>query len=239
MAKIVLIRPPCLVSVGAISAGLLSPPIALAYLAASVRNNGHEVSIVDAIGLDSEKKTYLGNKLFSIGISSSDILNLIPKDVDLIGISGMFSYEWSTLRPLVNMIGKKFRDKYFIAGGEHFTAVPEICLEQCKDLDAVVLGEGEETIVEIAKAIDSNSSWLNIAGLVVRDNDKFIKTEKRKRIIKLDEIPKPAWDLVPLNKYLDSQLSLGVDRGRTIPMLASRGCPFQCTFCSSPYMWTT
>jgi radical SAM superfamily enzyme YgiQ (UPF0313 family) len=106
-------------------------------------------------------------------------------------------------------------------------------------LDAVVLGEGEETIVEIAKAIDSNSSWLNIAGLVARDNDEFIKTEKRKRIIKLDEIPKPAWDLVPLNKYLDLQLSLGVDRGRTIPMLASRGCPFQCTFCSSPAMWTT
>ena len=239
MAKIVLIRPPCLVSVGAISAGLLSPPIALAYLAASVRNNGHEVSVIDAIGLDPEKKTYLGNKLFSIGISSSDILNLIPKDVDLIGISGMFSYEWTLLRSLVNMIGKKFRDKYFIAGGEHFTSVPEICLEQCRDLDAIALGEGEETIVEIANAIDSNSSWLNIAGLVVRDNDKFVKTEKRKRIIKLNEIPKPAWDLVPINKYLDSKLSIGVDRGRTMPILASRGCPFQCTFCSSPTMWGT
>ena len=75
--------------------------------------------------------------------------------------------------------------------------------------------------------------------MVVRDNDKFVKTEKRKRIIKLDEIPKPAWDLVPINKYLDLKLSLGVDRGRTIPILASRGCPFQCTFCSSPAMWTT
>ncbi len=91
----------------------------------------------------------------------------------------MFSYEWSAQKPLVNMIGEKFRDKYFIAGGEHFTAVPEICLEQCKDLDAIALGEGEETIVEIANAIDSNSSWLNIAGLLVRDNDKFVKTDKR------------------------------------------------------------
>ena len=106
-------------------------------------------------------------------------------------------------------------------------------------MDAIGLGEGEETIVEIANAIDSNSSWLKIPGLVVRDNDKFVKTEKRKRIIKLDEIPKPAWDLVPINKYLDLKLCIGVDRGRTIPMLASRGCPFQCTFCSSPVMWTT
>ena len=239
MAKIVLIRPPVLVSTGAISAGLLSPPIALAYLAASVRKNGHEVSVVDAIGLNPEKKTFLGNKLFLVGITFSEILNLIPEDTDLIGISGMFSYEWSSQKPLVNMIGEKFRDKYFIAGGEHFSAVPEICLEQCKDLDAIGLGEGEETIVEIANAIDSNSSWLNIPGLVVRDNGKFVKTEKRKRIVKLDEIPKPAWDLVPLNNYLDSKLCIGVDRGRTIPMLASRGCPFQCTFCSSPVMWTT
>ena len=239
MAKIVLIRPPVLVSTGAISAGLLSPPIALAYLAASVRKNGHEVSVVDAIGLNPEKKTFLGNKLFLVGITFSEILNLIPEDTDLIGISGMFSYEWSSQKPLVNMIGEKFRDKYFIAGGEHFSAVPEICLEQCKDLDAIGLGEGEETIVEIANAIDSNSSWLNIPGLVVRDNGKFVKTEKRKRIVKLDEIPKPAWDLVPLNNYLDSKLCIGVDRGRTIPMLASRGCPFQCTFCSSPDMWTT
>jgi len=239
MAKITLIRPPCVLSAGSVAGGLLTPPIALAYLAASVRSSGHEVSIIDAIGLNPEKKTYLGNKLFLAGISFSDILNSIPEDSDLIGFSGMFSSEWTALRPLVNMIGEKFRGKNFIAGGEHFTAVPEICLEQCKDLNAIALGEGEETIVEIANAIDSNSSWLNIAGLVVRDNDKFIKTEKRKRIIKLDEIPKPAWDLVPLNKYLDLQLSLGVDRGRTIPMLASRGCPFQCTFCSSPAMWTT
>ncbi len=239
MAKIVLIRPPCLVSTGAVSAGLLTPPISLAYLAASVRNNGHEVSIIDAIGLDPEKKTYLRKKLYLVGISFSDILNLIPEDADLIGISGGFSYEWTALRPLVNMIGEKFRDKYFIAGGEHFTAVPEICLEHCKDLDAIALGEGEETIVEIANAIDSNSSWLNIAGLVVRDNDKFVKTDKRKRLIKLDEIPKPAWDLVPINKYLDLKLSLGVDRGRTMPMIASRGCPYQCTFCSSPSMWGT
>jgi len=68
------------VSAGSVSGGLLTPPIALAYLAASVRSSGHEVSIVDAIGLNPEKKTYLGNKLFLVGISFSDILNSIPED---------------------------------------------------------------------------------------------------------------------------------------------------------------
>ena len=239
MAKITLIRPPCIVSVGSVSGGLLTPPIALAYLAGSIRNSGHEVCIIDAIGLDPEKRTHLENKLYLVGISFSKILNSIPEDTDLIGFSGMFSSEWTALRPLVNMIGEKFKNKYFIAGGEHFTSVPELCLEQCKDLDAIALGEGEETIVEIANAIDSNSSWINIAGLVVRDNNKFIKTEKRKRLTKLDEIPKPAWDLTPINNYLDLHINFGVDRGRTMPMIASRGCPFQCTFCSSPSMWGT
>ena len=238
MANVTLVRPPSIVSAGTTS-GFLTPPIGLAYIGGSLRNSGHKVNIIDAVGLDCEKSTYLNNQLISRGISFSDVLNLIPEDTDLIGFSGMFSSEWFSLKPLVNMIGEKFRNKYFIAGGEHFTAAPEICLEQCKDLDAISLGEGEETIVEIANAIDSNSPWRNIDGLVIRDNDKFIKTDSRKRLSKLDEIPKPAWDLVPINKYLDSGLSWGVNRGRSMPMIASRGCPFQCTFCSSPFMWGT
>ena len=60
MAKIALIRPPCVVSAGSVSGGLLTPPIALAYLASTVRGNGHEVSIIDAIGLDPEKKNLSG-----------------------------------------------------------------------------------------------------------------------------------------------------------------------------------
>ena len=233
MAKVALIRPPSIVTVG-IYTGFITPPIGLAYIAASLRSSGHKVVIVDALGIDPGKSTYIiGDKLILRGISFSEVLNLIPNDADLIGFSGMFSSEWVSLKPLVNMIGEKFRGKYFIAGGEHFTAVPEVCLEECKDLDAISLGEGEETLVNLANAIDTNSSWLDIDGLVVRDNDKFVKTNNRKRITKLDEIPKPAWDLVPLNNYLDLSLSFGVERGRTMPMLASRGCPLQCTFCSS------
>ena len=238
MVKVALIRPPSIVSVGSFS-GFITPPIGLAYIAASLRSSGHKVSIVDALGIDPGKSTYIGDKLILRGISFNKILELIPKDVDLIGFSGMFSSDWISLRPLVNMIGEKFRDKYFIAGGEHFSAVPEVTLKQCKDLDAICLGEGEETLVELANAIDSKSSWLKVAGLIVRSNGKFIKTGNRKRITNIDDIPKPAWDLIPLNNYLDLNFSFGVDKGRNMPLLASRGCPFQCTFCSSPTMWGT
>ncbi len=238
MAKVVLVRPPSIISAGSYI-GSLTPPIGVAYIAAALRNNNHKVSIVDSVGLDPEKSTYLGNKLILRGITFEEVLNLIPEDTDLIGFSGMFSSEWTSLRPLVNMIGNKFSDKFFVGGGEHFTAAPELSLEQCKNLDAICLGEGEETLVEIANAIDSGSSWSNIDGLVIRNKNKFIKTNNRKRITNIDDIIKPAWDLVPLNTYLDLGLSYGVNRGRSMPMIASRGCPFQCTFCSSPFMWGT
>ena len=64
-------------------------------------------------------------------------------------------------------------------------------------------------------------------------------TGPRTRIRNLDDIPWPAWDLVPLDKYLDHGLGYGVDLGRSMPILATRGCPYQCTFCSNPEMWTT
>jgi radical SAM superfamily enzyme YgiQ (UPF0313 family) len=64
-------------------------------------------------------------------------------------------------------------------------------------------------------------------------------TGSRARIRTLDDIPWPAWDLVPIDRYLDHGLGYGVNRGRSMPMIATRGCPYQCTFCSNPEMWTT
>jgi radical SAM superfamily enzyme YgiQ (UPF0313 family) len=55
----------------------------------------------------------------------------------------------------------------------------------------------------------------------------------------VEEIARPRWDLVPFETYLSRGLSFGVHRGRTMPVVATRGCPYRCTFCSSPRMWTT
>ena len=208
MAKVVLVRPPSIISAGSYI-GSLTPPIGVAYIAAALRNNNHKVSIVDSVGLDPEKSTYLGNKLILRGITFEEILNLIPEDTDLIGFSGMFSSEWTSLRPLVNMIGNKFSDKFFVGGGEHFTAAPEFSLEQCKNLDAICLGEGEETLVEIANAIDSaggldESSFVNEISISRRDIDnkqivtrnlqKNLSTAGNESIEPLDVITVKAFD---------------------------------------------
>jgi radical SAM superfamily enzyme YgiQ (UPF0313 family) len=62
---------------------------------------------------------------------------------------------------------------------------------------------------------------------------------RRDRIRAVDEIPWPNWDLMNPMNYLESKVYIGPRTGRTMPMLATRGCPYQCTFCSSPSMWTT
>ena len=65
------------------------------------------------------------------------------------------------------------------------------------------------------------------------------RTTAKVRVRDVDSLPWPAWDLVPVATYLDGGHMIGVDRGRSMPMNATRGCPYQCTFCSSPAMWTT
>jgi len=78
-----------------------------------------------------------------------------------------------------------------------------------------------------------------VAGLAVRSGGRALRTAPRPRLRAVDEIPRPAWHLFPLERYLSQGLGHGVNRGRSIPMLATRGCPYRCTFCSSPQMWGT
>ena len=117
--------------------------------------------------------------------------------------------------------------------------VQNFSMEDCPEIDICVLGEGEETSIDILKTIEQKKSLSKINGIVYRSGEEIIINPKRSRISRLDDIPLPAWDLFPLENYLSNNLGYGVNPGRTMPMLISRGCPFQCTFCSSPQMWTT
>lgn len=236
-----LVRPPSIIS--AVSyIGSLTPPIGLAYLAGSLRAAGHRVTIVDGVGEDPMRAHPLppDNLLVARGLDFDSVAARIPADCDLIGISVMFSSEWPSIRPLVRLIGQRFPHVPYVGGGEHFTAAAELSLGECPELQALVIGEGEETIVEIAAAVAANRPLAEVAGLVLRGADGgFVHTPRRGRIRAIDAIPEPAWDLVPLENYLSNGLTYGVARGRSMPMLASRGCPYQCTFCSNPAMWGT
>ena len=124
-------------------------------------------------------------------------------------------------------------------GGEHVTGFPEFSLEQAP-LDSVVMGEGEETIIQLLEHVEKNLPLDNVCGLAYKDSEGLVKVNpRRQRIKEIDSITQPAWDLFDIKKYNEVNQPHGSSQGKFMPMLATRGCPFSCTFCTSPNMWTT
>jgi radical SAM superfamily enzyme YgiQ (UPF0313 family) len=235
-----LVRCPTVTNVDAFGQDAV-PPLGLAYIASALREAGHHVTAVDAVGEGLDRYTRLDWTPYTLmhGLSEDEIVSRIDPAAELIGISCMFSVEWIAVRDLATAIRRAFPRALIVFGGEHATACPEYSLQDCPAADVCVLGEGEETIVDVARALADGASLRDVPGLVVRDAGGFVRTAPRSRIRALDEIAWPDWSIFPITKYLDNRLSFGADLGRSMPILASRGCPYQCTFCSSPQMWTT
>lgn len=239
MAQVTLIRTPGVVGRFALTLNA-TPPLSVAYLAGSLSAAGHAVHVIDAVGEAPEAlaPSYRPAVLHN-GLSIEAIVRRIPAGADVVGVSCLFSHEWPVVRALIAAVARARPDVAIVLGGEHATAVPDHALRDAPELTACVLGEGEETAVALVEALAAKRPLHEVAGLALRDGDRVIRTGPRVRIRDVDAIPPPRWDLVPIERYLARGYSFGVDRGRTMPLLATRGCPYRCTFCSSPQMWTT
>ncbi len=237
--QICLIRPSIVIPANNITS-MFTPPVGLAYVAGTLRDAGFDVRLIDGVGEALDVRQAWPNDCFLYGLGLEEIVARIPAGARIIGISAGFSFEWPTCRQLVGMIRQRFPDALLVGGGEHVTAMPAESLMET-DLDIGVLGEGEETILEIAEALrDDALDPADVMGIVYRgDGGGIVETPRRPRRRDLDDIPWPAWDLIPMEGYLSKGYGFGVNRGRSMPLIASRGCPYQCTFCSNPGMWTT
>jgi len=239
MALVVLIRPPNVVRPMILTPSV-TPPLSIAYLTASLSETGHDVQAIDGVGeaIDQVHPGYLPSVLYN-GLTIAEIVERVSPRAEVIGVSCMFSSEWPLVRHLVRALALRFPGIPLICGGEHVTALPLFSLAEAPELSACVLGEGEETVVDLVDALLAHRDLASIPGIAYRNGDALLQTPARERIRDVDSLPTPRWDLLPLERYLSGGFSFGVDRGRTMPILATRGCPYQCTFCSSPGMWTT
>jgi radical SAM superfamily enzyme YgiQ (UPF0313 family) len=152
---------------------------------------------------------------------------------DLIGLSILTS-SYATAKNQLSLIKEILPEAIFCAGGVHVTSLPEDTLNDL-DLDFVVMGEGELTIVEACKRLSKGDSLEGLEGVCYRDGGGIaIKNEGRELIKELDQLPHPAWHLLPMDKYL---IPPGYIRSyfssRTIVIFATRGCPWACIYCSS------
>jgi radical SAM superfamily enzyme YgiQ (UPF0313 family) len=238
-ANVCLVRCPTVSNVGAVGQDAV-PPLGLAYISAALKRAGHRVSAVDAVGeaVDQYSRIPWTSRTLAHGLVTPQILERIDADAEVIGIACMFSVEWLLVRELVEAIRQAFPRAHIVLGGEHATACPEYSLQD-SSADICVLGEGEATIVELVDALLLGEDLHQVPGIAFRGPDGPVRTPPRSRIRPIDDIPDPDWDSFPIETYLHQHLNFGVDLGRSMPILASRGCPYQCTFCSSPQMWTT
>src|SRR5579862_402518 len=240
--RVTLIRPPTVTFPQAMVGTPASPSLALAVLAAFLKRHGYPVTAIDAQGDALDQYTRLENGPHRIhGLTAEQIVARIPPDTGLIGVSCMFSNEWIYHRRVIDLVAKHFPGVPIVVGGEHATAAAEYVLRSCPGVVACAIGEGEETLLALAQALEAGADLESVSGLVVRDDEgeSAFHTGTRTRVRALDEMPWPDWDAVPLREYLDRGFGHGVGHGRNMPMLASRGCPYKCTFCSNPQMWGT
>ncbi|EDN71083.1 Magnesium-protoporphyrin IX monomethyl ester anaerobic oxidative cyclase [Beggiatoa sp. PS] len=242
--KVVLVRPPTVLFHGSTLQDIV-PPIGLAYLASSLKQAGHEVIGIDALGegLDEWGKVDGWPEVTRHGLSISELIKKIPADSQLIGVSCMFSATWPYIHQVLQAIREAFPDIPIVVGGEHVTAVPEYILDTCPAVDYCIKGEGESALVMLSNTLyetdDPEEISKRVPGIVLRIDGKAVHGIAAQRIRNVDSIPEPDWTIFPIQIFMDGGYQHGVDRGRAMPILASRGCPYRCTFCSSPQMWTT
>ena len=220
MAGIVLINPPLSLEerYGRFArGGTQTPPLGLAQLAAVTRAQGYDTAIVDCAAL---------------GLGYGDA-------VARVAASGFEYVGLTAVTPAIHNAGQLARELKqaneglcVIIGGPHITAVPEETMRAYAAFDIGVVGEGEETLVELLDSLVEGAPLEGIAGLIYRAGDGALRmTEPRPFIKDLDSLPMPAWDLLPtLSQHYETP-TFYLGKTPSSSLVTSRGCCGRCTFC--------
>lgn len=196
---------------------ICAPPLGLIYLSAFLKAKGY--SQIKIVHMDAEGMTFEHLK---------KIIN--EYNPAAVGISAMTA-ESSGMYQVADIAKKNSSDTLVVVGGPYPTACPEASLNS-KNIDIVVQGEGEETLLEIIKGEPFNT----IKNIYFRNNGQVIKTGRGEYIDNLDQLPYPDWDAIPLDRYKNLQpQSVYLYKQRYMPLFTSRGCPFTCSFCHNVF----
>jgi len=186
------------------------PPLGLGYIAAYLRQHKVSVDLVDC--------TFL---------SQAEALERVARsDPEIIGIYSMFSIKKRSVE-LAEMLRKGSR--LLVAGGPLPSLKPEAFLGT---FDVVVIGEGEQTMLELVHAVKKGADLSGIKGIAYREGGVIKLTSKRGLIGNLDSIPFPAREFFDNKAYMDYHRRRSNHTVTTV--ITSRGCPFRCDFCSRP-----
>jgi len=191
------------------------PNLGLLYLAAHLRRN---ISGVKILYLDANH-------------SVEQHLKIVAEERPSIYGLSFASPLYAVVKPLLRSVRQLVPRTLIVCGGPHPTADPQGCLND-SPIDICCIGEGEETFTELVKTFLSGGNLTIVGGIAYRGpRGEVVFSTRRPVIHDLDSIPLPAWDLVDLRRFRGLRQAKS---GPSTAITASRGCAFNCTFCSNP-----
>ena len=190
-------------------------PLGLGYLAAVLEKKGYDVNVIDCQAQH---------------LTLSDVEKELGKrKPDIVGLTSTTLTYKSALN-IIKVAKDVLPNCLTIIGGSHATFWDEEALNECQQLDIIVRGEGETTLLEIVKKVENGKSFHDVVGTTCRKGDDVIKNPDRPHIEDLESLPYPAFHLWPIEHFKKY--------GKIIfPVMTSRGCTFWCDFCSAVRMF--
>ena len=185
-----------------------SPPLGLAYLAAELERAGVEALLADFVVFP-----------YSRTAIEETVKAFSPDFVGITAVTMTFDHAAEIVRD-IRAVAPNLP---IVMGGPHVSMCAREALDALPELDMVVVGEGDDTVVRIAEELAGDRRWETIDGIVYRDKTGICSTPVREYAVDVKALPLPARHLVPLGRY--SALNMPVS------MTTSRGCPFKCIFC--------
>ncbi len=203
-------------------------PIGLCSIISATKRNGFKYDILD---LMVEPK------------SENELREFISKkEYDLVAFGSLLHAYWIA-KPLAAMVKEIHPDALVVVGNYVSTLIPEKLLSWTK-ADVAVVGEGEDTFIEILNRIISGKNFEGIKGIIYKNGDRIIREEQRLPLANLDELEFPIWEVLDVDSYIDSAKKLKSHRFfkdltklRSFPIITVKGCPFRCTFCTNNQYW--
>ena len=217
--KILLLRPPFvdIKKYNRETALTPAPPLSLACLGSVLKKENYAVKVFDLFysTLEEAKKI------------------IIREKPDILGLTSSTDHRMSMVE--LAQIAKSINSNIkVVAGGPHASVMYDQLLKNYP-IDVTVIGEGENTFPELVKTFEKNTGLEQVQGVAFKVNDKVVKTESRKYIENLDSLPFPDWSPFNFNDYPKDALT-GLNPAY---ICASRGCPYNCRFCTVSSVWST
>lgn len=204
--KVTLVNPP---SPNVIYSRLVNMPhLGLAYLASVLHENGIPVDAID----------------FTVEKFEDALEKLRKKPSDVWGITSV-AYTYKNANAIARLIKRHHPESKVVLGGHTVVSLYESALKFNPAIDAVVIGEGEYTFLDLVKSYERNGRLEDVDGIAYRNGDSIRRNRDRELVKNLDDLPFPLFNVFPLEKYKTFW------RPSPLPIASSRGCKFRCEFC--------